>query len=228
MDSTEVTNSQFKSVMGYLYVDPGNPVLPVLGVTWNEAIIYCNELSVKAQLDPVYIYPQKVKDSYGRWTIAGNFTIDYTKKGFRLPTEAEWEFACRAGSDQPFYWNARSGNQFLDDTASLYAWYLYNTGLSCQVGTKKPNAWGLYDMVGNALEWCNDWYDATYYRTSPVSNPAGPQTGAMRVLRGGCYVNSITEMQMPVRFNGYPNNKNTDGSDETFWLTRGFRTVLPQ
>lgn len=229
MDSTEVTNEKFKTMMGYLWVDPGNAVLPVVGVTWYEAIIYCTEISIKANLDPVYIYPQKVKDANNRWTIAGTLTIDYTKKGFRIPTEAEWEYACRAGSDQPFYWNTLSGNQYLDDTASLYAWYLFNSqGVPHQVGTKKPNVWGLYEMVGNAMEWCNDWYDATYYQTSLSANPAGPQTGTKKVLRGGSWVNSITEMRMPIRYSGYPSNKDPGNVDDLFWEVRGFRTILSQ
>jgi formylglycine-generating enzyme required for sulfatase activity len=109
--------------------------------------------------------------------------LDATGKGpFRLPTEAEWEYACRAGSSGKFC--------FGDDESQLgdYAWTSANSGGQTQpVGRKKPNAWGLHDMHGNVWEWCQDWWDD--YRPGPATDPKGPRSGFMgaRVFRGGCW-----------------------------------------
>lgn len=101
---------------------------------------------------------------------------------YRLPTEAEWEYACRAGSTTDFY--------FGDNAKELHrhAWYIVNAdGKPHPVGQLKPNAWGLYDMIGNACEWCADWIDHSYYKVSPRQDPQGPSTGAGRVFRGGSW-----------------------------------------
>ena len=99
---------------------------------------------------------------------------------FALPTEAQWEYACRAGSNTRY--------SFGDDEVALgnYAWYNANAGgQPHRVGEKKPNTWGLYDMHGNVWQWCADWYDPGYYAKSPLDDPRGPATGSDRVIRGG-------------------------------------------
>jgi len=103
--------------------------------------------------------------------------------GLCLPTEAQWEYACRAGTTTPF--------SFGDDSDDLgrYAWYGRNSeGKTHPVGGKLPNAWGLYDMHGNVWEWCSDWFHKDYYRQSPPDDPQGSSSGRMRVLRGGFWV----------------------------------------
>lgn len=105
---------------------------------------------------------------------------------YRLPTEAEWEYASRAGSPHPWSFGKHAGQ--LD----LYAWYHGNTWALGKpvihpVATRRPNRWGLFDMHGNAWEWCLDWYAAGYYSRSPAVDPAGPATGTTRVLRGGVF-----------------------------------------
>ncbi len=129
---------------------------PVVWVTWENAVDFCKWLSKKE----------------GRT--------------YRLPTEAEWEYSCRAG---------KSGTRYCygDDDGELknYGWYKENSGGGTHpVGKKKPNEWGLYDMHGNAGEWCHDRYDPNYYKTSPKQDPPGPGTGDERVLRGGTWSRS--------------------------------------
>jgi formylglycine-generating enzyme required for sulfatase activity len=105
-------------------------------------------------------------------------------KRFRMPTEAEWEYACRAGSRTRFFYGS------FKLKLSQYAWYYDNAFKKQemhphQVGKLKPNKWDLYDMMGNVYEWCSDWYKRNYYNKSPVQNPKGPKHSAYKVVRGG-------------------------------------------
>ena len=102
--------------------------------------------------------------------------------GYRLPTEAEWEYACRAGSEGKY--------SFGDNELELgqYAWYHSNSGrMTHPVGGKPPNGFGLYDMYGNVWEWCQDWYDWEYYEQAPSDDPKGPVSGTRHVMRGGSF-----------------------------------------
>ncbi len=144
---------------------------PVTQVTWHDAVCFCNWLSESEKLKPCY-----TKDANNNWILlaAGD--------GYVLPTEAEWEFACRAGTTTQF--------SFGDAAASLedYGWYGKNSGGRPKpVGLKRPNPFGLYDMHGNVWEWCHDWYAADYYANSPRANPFGPDSGSAHVARGGSW-----------------------------------------
>jgi formylglycine-generating enzyme required for sulfatase activity len=133
---------------------------------------------------------------------------------FRLPTEAEWEYACRAGTKTRFC----SG----DAEAGLadYAWFDANSGKTTHpVGTKKPNAWGLFDCHGNVWEWCADWWEQGYYRKSPRENPTGPPTGAGRALRGGSWDDDAKSSRSAYRDD---DGHDPDARSDYF----GFRLVL--
>jgi len=126
-----------------------------------------------------------------------------TGETFRLPTEAEWEYACRAGSTTEYYFGDSSAN------LSDYAWYEQNAHSVHEqfahiVGQLLPNAFGLYDMHGNVWEWCEDWYDSGYYDSSPSSDPPGPTSGSIRVQRGGSWIISATFCRSANRYRDYP------------------------
>jgi len=175
IQTTEVTQSQFKAVMGYDPSDFGGcGDCPVETVRWYEAAAYCNALSDLAILDRCY-------DCSGSgFSVicepSGSYSSPYDCPGYRLPTEAEWEYAARSGTTGASYAD-------LDDVA----WYHGNSGVETHpVGSKNPSPWGLHDMLGNVWEWCHDWHDD--YPSGSVTDPWGPETGSGRLLRGGSAV----------------------------------------
>jgi formylglycine-generating enzyme required for sulfatase activity len=143
-------------------------------------------LSRQFHLEPCY-------DEYFR-------ECDYSRNGFRLPSEAEWEYACRAGTTTRYY----SGDTEID--LARAAWYRGNSRQQTQpAGRKEPNAFGLYDMSGNVFEWCNDWF--VPYSPEPVRNPTGIRRGSNRVLRGGSWYNSSSVCRSAFRHFGDPDNR---------------------
>ena len=164
----QVTQGQYKTIMGYRpSLFKGSDELPVENVSWLQAVEFCNRLSEKESQTPYY----RIDDT--EVTALGG-------DGYRLPTEAEWEYSCRAGTST-FY-------PFGDDPGMLgeYAWYSENSANKTHaVGQKKPNAWGLHDMLGNVWEWCADGYDAKYYASSPPADSAAATGPSGRVVRGG-------------------------------------------
>jgi eukaryotic-like serine/threonine-protein kinase len=169
---TEVTQGQYRAVTGK---NPskfsGSDDLPVECVGWYDAVAYCNALSAKEGRPPFY-------------RIEGRSVLVFegNDAGYRLPTEAEWEYACRAGTTGRFHFGSDAGD--LD----LYAWYRGDSyDSSHPVGEKRANDFGLFDMHGNVWEWCADWFGGSYYRESPAIDPPGPSRGDRRVYRGGSW-----------------------------------------
>lgn len=142
---------------------------PVNAVSWLDAVAFCNKLSELEQLQPCY-------------SLVGATVATVAGDGYRLPTEAEWEYACRSGSAGMYcFWD----NTQLDD----YAWHKAICEGLHPVGEKLPNGFGLYDVHGSLLEWCGDWWATDYYANSPVDDPPGPDSGESRALRGGSWRN---------------------------------------
>jgi formylglycine-generating enzyme required for sulfatase activity len=147
----------------------GTDGLPVENVSWLDAVKFCNKLSEREKRTPFY-------------RIVGTGVTNVGGDGYRLPTEAQWEYACRAKSPALY--------PFGDDAGKLgeYAWSNRNAESKTHpVGQKLPNNWGLYDMLGNVWEWCGDGYDAKYYASSPPAEPPGAAEASHRVFRGGSW-----------------------------------------
>ena len=184
MTKTEVTQAKWVEVMGSnpsYFLNCGGHC-PVDQVSWFDAVIFCNKLSSREGLRPCY-------------RISGeNVTWDRSANGYRLPTEAEWEYACRAGTTTRFY----TGNSESD--LARAGWYGIHSGNGIHpVGQKASNAWGLYDMHGNVWEWCWDWYDENYYSGLSAKDPEGPFSGSLRVIRGGGWHNGARLCRSAVR-----------------------------
>jgi formylglycine-generating enzyme required for sulfatase activity len=198
MGAYTVTQGEWKKVIGkdskshFDARNGGGPDFPAENMRWSEAVEFCQKLTA---------LPEEKK----------------AKRTYRLPTEAEWEYACRAGTTTPFhYGKSLSGKQanFNGDFPygdAARGPYLKRTA---KVGSYEPNAWGLYDMHGNVAEWCSDYYDPNYYRDSPKADPRGPDKGVLptdykdfyRVVRGGCWLDEARACRSAYRWRAMPHD----------------------
>ncbi len=201
MMSRQVTRAMFRGMVGYAPPDRGcGEDCPVVDVSWHEAVALCNALSKVNQLEPCYACTGQgdavrcdVREPYAGAQV-------YACAGFRLPTEAEWERACRAGSTTALYNGPLSGCSGSDPNADAIAWYLDNSGgVLHPVGQKQPNAWGFYDMLGNAWEWCHDRFTEGLGSASvkdPVFFDAAVNMGTRR---GGSFGSAVQYLRVANR-----------------------------
>ena len=204
MDQYEVTQDQ------YAHLQLPNPAhfkharRPVEQVRWSDAALYCNERSRAEGLAPCY-------DEI-------TFDCNFEANGYRLPTEAEWEYTARSGGITATPAISSRRHELLDQNAC----YASNSGNQTQqVGSRRPNAWGFYDMQGNVAEWCHDVYTDTTYGESPSIDPQGPSQGSQRVLRGGSWKSSPDTCRLTARQADNPGISDACFARDTY----GFRCV---
>lgn len=205
MLSTEVTQGMYAEFAKLPEQKVYGNDLPVANVTWYEAALFCNALSKKYGLDTAYAY-----SSIGVKNVLMDLNENMTVKAIRLPTEAEWEAAARAGTTSKYYWGTKEAMGFANYKASGHSAVI-------SVGSLTPNAYGLYDMSGNVAEWVNDWYSA-YPDEKKLSDPVGPKStdAKTKAHRGGSYASATLELASGER-------EYADPAVASFF--RGFRIV---
>jgi formylglycine-generating enzyme required for sulfatase activity/lysophospholipase L1-like esterase len=199
----EITQKQFESVMGYNTAPDYNPDLPINFINWYDAVKYCNKLSELQGLTPCYtITPTAYSDAWEEGVYFNyDVTWDKTANGYRLPTEAEWEYACRAGTTTLWYldvsyssiWRYANCNDMSLLEGGIFDGVTKMPGYIVVGGSFAPNPWGLYDMMGNVGEWCWDWYEPITSSNSLI-NPTGPETVQAdyeKVWKGGSYLSNV-------------------------------------
>ena len=170
MGACELTQQQYKSIMGSLRPRFEGDSNPAEKLAWDSAVAFCKALSQKEDVT------------------------------YRLPTEAEWEYGCRAGTTTPFYFGATvSANQANYNAADVQENAGAPSGKTMQVGSFTPNAFGLYDMHGNVYEWCQDLYGGDSYSKSPAEDPKGPDSGDAHIIRGGSWFNNLVALRSAAR-----------------------------
>jgi formylglycine-generating enzyme required for sulfatase activity len=250
MDTTEVTQSDYDSLMHATYPDDykvthsgwdaaygKGSAYAVYSVYWSDAALYCNARSKRDHLDTVYKY-ESIEGSAGQMCFLSSVSIDTSKNGYRMPTEAQWEYACKAGGDYDFYWGKNyesypmtSSDSAEIETHAIWEKNSYDLGnLNASFGVHKvaqtiPNAYGLYDMCGNVYEWCTDYFD--YYKYGLALDPVtitGGNLGAPQLMaaRGGSWGSAACYLRAGNRY-WYQ-----DAKKVSYWYKfMGIRVVRP-
>lgn len=234
----EITQKQYMEITGANPCEKSKygegEALPVYNISWYQAVEFCNRLSEASGLEPYYRINSDSRDDDNvsqyddlKWEVE----VNKNANGFRLPTEAQWEYCCRAGTKTDFYW----GKNAAWDVAGRYSWHMFNSGQKNyskgrfwwvkyhkvkKVGTRSPNRFGLYDMSGNVAEWCFDRYSAGYYNDGDKTDPSGPEGEFVyRVVRGGSMLDSPKDLTSYKRWPVEPFEKVG---------MNGLRVVLPE
>jgi formylglycine-generating enzyme required for sulfatase activity len=221
--TTEITQQQFFDEMGYT---PSNfsscgMDCPVERVNWHDVAAYANALSALEGLGECYSCTGTAPTDIA-CAPSGSYATPYDCPGYRLPTEAEWEYAARGGTTTATYAGDLTATDCSDTTLDPIAWFCGNASSRTHpVGTKTANAYGLYDMLGNVREWCHDRYAA--YPGGAETDPTGPASGSTRVRRGGSWSDPARSARAAYRFGRSPGIRDEDYGAV---LVRSFPSVL--